>query len=223
MENRRLLWHDRAPWPASAGAAPHTATARPVGCPAGTARVRWERVMSRNVRNRSLWATALLVSLLGTLGLSTAPAQAAAVPVDATAASDWSGDGRADVVAPSTDGTLWLYRGDGAGGFAGTRTQIGSGWTARDQVRLVGGWDGAAGTDVIARDPGTGKLWLYSGDGAGGFRQIRTIGGGWQIFSQIFSPGDWDGDGHARPAWPSSRATGRCGCTAATAPAASWA
>ena len=133
---------------------------------------------------------------MATLGLSTAPAQAAAVPVDATAASDWSGDGRADVVAPSTDGTLWLYRGDGAGGFAGTRTQIGSGWTARDQVRLVGGWDGAAGSDVIARDPGTGKLWLYSGDGAGGFRQIRTIGGGWQIFSQIFSPGDWDGDGH---------------------------
>ena len=153
--------------------------------------------MSRNVRSRSLWATAVLVSLWGTLGLSTAPAQAAAVPVDATTASDLSGDGRADVVAPSTDGRLWLYRGDGAGGFAGTRTQIGSGWTARDQVRLVGNWDGVAGTDLIARDPGTGKLWLYSGNGAGGFRQIRTIGAGWQVFSQFFSPGDWDGDGRA--------------------------
>ena len=72
---------------------------------------------------------------------------------------------------------MWLYRGDGAGGFAGARTQIGSGWNARDQVRLVGRLGRQPpGPTSIARDPGTGKLWLYSGDGAGGFRQIRTIG-----------------------------------------------
>ena len=178
--------------------------------------------MSRNVRNRSLWATALLVSLLGTLGLSTAPAQAAAVPVDATAASDWNGDGRADVVAPCTDGTLWLYRGDGAGGFAGTRTQIGSGWTARDQVRLVGDWDGAAGTDVIARDPGTGKLWLYSGDGAAGSARSAPSAAAGRSSARSSPPAT--GTATATPtSWPSSRATGRCGCTAATAPAASWA
>ena len=178
--------------------------------------------MSPTVRNRPLWAAALLLSLLATLALSTAPAQAAAVPVDATAASDWSGDGRPDVVAPSTDGTLWLYRGDGAGGFAGTRTQLGSGWTARDQVRLVGGFDGAAGTDVIARDPGTGKLWLYSATApAGSARSAPSAAAG---RSSARSSPPATGTATATPTcWPSSRATGHCGCTAATAPAASWA
>ena len=62
---------------------------------------------------------------------------------------------------------------------------------------MVGSWDDRAGTDIIAREPGTGALWLYSGNGTGGFRDWKVIGRGWQIFSQIFSPGDWDGDGNA--------------------------
>ena len=56
------------------------------------------------------------------LGPTSPPVHAAAAPVDATAAQDWSGDGRADVVAPTRDGRLWLYRGNGAGGFVGTKT-----------------------------------------------------------------------------------------------------
>ena len=156
--------------------------------------------MTWSVGNRSAWATALVVGLvvilLGALGPSTAPARAAARPVDATAASDFSGDGRADVVAPTADGVLWLYRGDGVGGFSGARSRLGTGWGSRDQIRMVGDWDGVAGTDVVARNPGTGALWLYPGNGSGGFGPARTIGSGWQVFSQIFSPGDWDGDGH---------------------------
>ncbi len=166
------------------------------GSAAAATQLRWEHVMDRNLRSRSLWAAALLVSVLATLGLSTAPATAAAAPVDATAASDWNGDGRADVVLPGTDGNLWFYRGDGAGGFAGSRTKIGSGWNTRDQARVVPDWDGLAGSDVIARDPRNGDLWFYSGNGSGGFRTWYRIGTGWQVFSQIFSPGDWDGDGN---------------------------
>ncbi|MFC8502749.1 FG-GAP-like repeat-containing protein [Pedococcus sp. NPDC057267] len=130
------------------------------------------------------------------IGLGPAPAQAAAQPVNATAASDWSGDGRADIVAPTTDGRLWLYAGSGNGGFSGAPTAIGTGWNLRDQIRMVGNFDGVPGTDIVAREPSTGALWLYSGTGAGGFRSSKVIGSGWQIFSQIFSPGDWDGDGH---------------------------
>lgn len=139
--------------------------------------------------------SAVVAAATVALAMGTAAVHAAAVPINATVASDWSGDGRADIVAPTADGILWMYRGNGAGGFASGRTQIGLGWNSRDQIRMVGNWDGTAGTDIIARDPGTGALWLYPGNGAGGFRQSRIIGTGWQIFSHIFSPGDWDGDG----------------------------
>ncbi|MDU0312601.1 FG-GAP-like repeat-containing protein [Phycicoccus sp. M110.8] len=141
--------------------------------------------------------TSVVTAAAVVLCLGSAPAQAVAHPADATAASDWSGDGRADIVAPTTDGRLWLYAGGGNGGFTGARTAIGTGWSSRDQIRMVGDFDGVAGTDIIARQPSTGALWLYSGNGAGGFRSYQVIGSGWQIFSQIFSPGDWDGDGHA--------------------------
>jgi hypothetical protein len=153
----------------------------------------------RGRRSPLLTVVGLLV--LGLVGLGGAPAGGATTSgtgsaIDATAAQDFSGDGRADIVGPTKDGTLWLYRGDGAGGFSAARSQLGTGWGARDQIRMVGNWDGVAGSDVIARNPATGALWLYSGTGAGGFRTYRTIGTGWQIFSHIFSPGDWDGDGH---------------------------
>ena len=157
------------------------------------------QVAAIGARARGLLTAVLAALVAGTslgLGPASPAAGAAPVPVNATAAQDWSGDGRADIVAPTRDGTLWLYRGNGAGGFSGAKTAIGSGWNGRDQIRMVGNWDNLAGTDIIARDPGTGALWLYSGNGAGGFRQYRAIDDGWQIFSHIFSPGDWDGDGH---------------------------
>ena len=47
---------------------------------------------------------------------------------------DFSGDGAPDIIARHTDGTLWLYRGDGRGGFLGAG-RAGSGWGA---LRLVG-------------------------------------------------------------------------------------
>lgn len=139
---------------------------------------------------------ALVAAAVAVVGLGPAQAGAAAVPINATAASDWSGDAKADIALPTRDGRLWLYRGDGTGGFVSGRAQIGTGWNARDQIRMVGDWDGLKGTDIISRNPGNGELWLYSGNGAGGFRSWKRIGTGWQIFSQIFSPGDWDGDGH---------------------------
>jgi hypothetical protein len=148
------------------------------------------------MRSQLSWLVALTVGLIGTSAVSEAPVQAAATPIKATSAQDFSGDGKADIVAPTRDGALWLYRGNGSGGFTGTRTKIGAGWSSLDQIRLVGNWDGVAGTDLIARVPATGALRLYSGNGKGGFGKIRAIGAGWQVFTQIFSPGDWDGDGH---------------------------
>ncbi|WP_062131791.1 FG-GAP-like repeat-containing protein [Demequina aestuarii] len=44
---------------------------------------------------------------------------------------DWNQDGRLDLLGRGTDGRLWLYGSNGAGGFAATQ-QIGVGWTTFD-------------------------------------------------------------------------------------------
>ena len=49
--------------------------------------------------------------------------------------------------------------------------------------------------DVIART-GAGALLMYSGDGAGGWSGVGTIGSGWSIMNHVFAAGDFSGDGH---------------------------
>ena len=41
---------------------------------------------------------------------------------------DYTGDGKADIMGVTPGGDLYLYRGNGLGGFTGGRTRIGSGW-----------------------------------------------------------------------------------------------
>ena len=45
-----------------------------------------------------------------------------------TSGGDFSGDGNADILARASDGSLLLYRGNGAGGFIAPYPKIGSGW-----------------------------------------------------------------------------------------------
>ncbi len=108
---------------------------------------------------------------------------------------DWTGEGAADVVAADPGGGLQLYPGSGSGGFLSRKT-IGSGWQSRDQLLMAGDWDGDTARDVIARNPANGDLWLYRGNGSGAFTSARVIGVGWGGFDALFSPGDWNGDGH---------------------------
>lgn len=143
----------------------------------------------------SLAAGLLALALLPFGALPTVPA-AVAAPADLmTAQNDWDGDGDADVVAAAPSGALHLYPGDGASGF-GSRVAIGTGWQRRDSIRMVGDFDGRGATDILARDPSTGSLWLYPGTGTGGFGAALRVGTGWLVFSEIVAPGDWDGDGH---------------------------
>ncbi len=88
-----------------------------------------------------------------------------------------------------------LYPGNGAGGFGSSYPQIGSGWQTRDQIVSVGDWDGDGRNDLVAREPANGNLWLYSGNGAGGFSSQRIIGSGWGPFTALVGPGDFSGDG----------------------------
>ena len=48
----------------------------------------------------------------------------------------------------------------------------------------------------MARD-GAGDLWLYAGDGKGGWGAVSKVGSGWNMFDQVFAAGDFGGYGGA--------------------------
>jgi SpoIID/LytB domain protein len=106
---------------------------------------------------------------------------------------DFSGDGLADVMARKPDGTLMLYKGDGKGGFAGPGVQVGAAWNRFTSIFGAGDFNGDGSMDVVARSS-DGTLYLYPGNGAGGWKTARAIGAGWNAFSTIMSSGDFTGD-----------------------------
>jgi hypothetical protein len=98
------------------------------------------------------------------------------------AAGDFSGDNHADLMAVSADGGLHLYKGNGKGGWLGSRVKIGSGWQGFRTVLSPGDFTGDDNADVIAVKP-SGEMYLYRGNGSGGFTGGGTrIGTGWGIF-----------------------------------------
>ena len=118
------------------------------------------------------------------------------------APGDWSGDGHADLLARDDAGMLYLYRGDGQGGFASSRTQIGTGFAPFTALFGGGDFSGDGRPDVIAR-PQDGRLLLYRGDGDGGWvtGQGEQIGsGGWQALNGLML--SWDPPTPAPPPAP---------------------
>jgi len=109
---------------------------------------------------------------------------------------DFSGDGHADLLGRTPGGALYLYRGNGAGGFIGGGVRIGTGWNMFNTVVSAGNFAGDGHPALFGRTPG-GALYLYRGNGAGGFNGGGVqVGAGWGIFRTIFSAGDLNGDGH---------------------------
>jgi len=68
-------------------------------------------------------------------------------------------------LARASDGTLYLYVGDGHGGFLGRRV-VGHGWQVYSAVIGVGSWIVGGGRDVLALDH-DGNVRLYLGEGVG--------------------------------------------------------
>lgn len=104
---------------------------------------------------------------------------------------DYTGDGKADLLARHTDGTLYLYPGTGsavADGALGTRVSLGTGWGAYKALVSAGDTDGDGRTDLIASDP-AGALWLFKGTGkaTAPFAARVQIGtSGWAAFDVLF-------------------------------------
>ena len=106
---------------------------------------------------------------------------------------DWDGDRLPDVLARDSSGKLYLFSGNGSGGWKpGSPKHIDSGWQTLTAIFPAGDFDGNGSVDLLARTP-SGLLRLYPNDGRGGFLAIRHVDAGWGMFLTLFSPGDFDG------------------------------
>lgn len=102
---------------------------------------------------------------------------------------DFDGDGRPDIIARrSDDASLVLYRGNGGGGWRGSK-QIGHGWRGMDAIFSVGDFDRDGAADVVARRASDNALMLYRGNNRGGWRGAVKIGHNWEGLSL---PGVWE-------------------------------
>ncbi|MET3932838.1 S8 family serine peptidase [Arthrobacter sp. OAP107] len=108
------------------------------------------------------------------------------------AAGDLTGDGKPDVLARENSGYLWLYPGNGRGGWL-ARQQAGTGWNSYT-ILAPGDFNGDKRNDILARDR-AGAIWLYPGNGHGGWLARVRVGSGWNGFTAVVGPGDLNGDG----------------------------
>ncbi|MFE4827911.1 FG-GAP repeat domain-containing protein [Streptomyces sp. NPDC056672] len=91
--------------------------------------------------------------------------------------ADYDGDGTADLVARSYDGTLYYYAGTGTGTFA-ARELAGTEWGTVTQFAGSGPRPNFGKGGVFARTPG-GTLYYYDATGTGRLSAKYLIGEGW--------------------------------------------
>ncbi|MBT2441941.1 VCBS repeat-containing protein [Streptomyces sp. ISL-36] len=111
---------------------------------------------------------------------------------------DLTGDGKGDLLARTSGGDLYLYRGNGlADGFA-SRIKVGSGWGIYNRILGAGDFSGDGRTDIVTRDS-AGDLYLYRGTGSAPapFGARVKIGSGWNTYGKVVAPGDLNSDGKA--------------------------
>lgn len=97
---------------------------------------------------------------------------------------DWDKSGQPDMMLIDARGDLLLYRGLPGEKFR-TPVKIGNGWNIMDWVQGGVDWNGDGNMDLLARVKRTGELYMYPGNGAGGFRPQVRIGTGWQNLKNI--------------------------------------
>nr|WSX75649.1 VCBS repeat-containing protein [Streptomyces sp. NBC_00899] len=101
-------------------------------------------------------------------------------------AGDMTGDGRTDILARDTSGTLYIYKGTGSASapFAG-RVKLSSGFGAYPKIATAGDIDGNGLADLLAVNS-TGTMYRFSAHGTGQFSAGVALGGGWNTYSKLF-------------------------------------
>jgi hypothetical protein len=112
-----------------------------------------------------------------------------------TAAGDLDRDGLPDLVARDrASGLTTVHPGTSAGGFGDAITQTDR-FRGADQLAGAGDLNGDGRADLVARIAGQPVLWLYPGNGSGGFGGPRRLSGDWGDYDLTARAGDLDGDG----------------------------
>ncbi|MFC8518636.1 FG-GAP repeat domain-containing protein [Streptomyces sp. NPDC057257] len=104
-------------------------------------------------------------------------------------------DGLADLLTLSSSGTLAFQQGDGKGAFAGKVS--GGGWSAKVAAVPFGDLNGDRCEDVLVR-MADGSLRGYEvpcGKAPTPAMPYKKLGGGWNAYNVLTSPGDLTGDG----------------------------
>ncbi len=112
---------------------------------------------------------------------------------DVIVAGDWDGDSRSDLMVRNPGGELLLHRGTGIGTFATSGVRVGSGWNAMRDVVAAPGFVGDGKPALLALDRTGGRIWLYPGDGKGGFGARILLATDAGAADTIVSAGAWTG------------------------------
>ncbi|MDQ0103106.1 hypothetical protein J2T10_002763 [Paenarthrobacter nicotinovorans] len=146
-----------------------------------------------------LAAVGLVLALLLGTGGSPAAASANRDLAPSTSASDvvkndFNGDRNADILARDGAGDLWLYPGNGSGGWL-PQVKVGNGWNIMTAIIAPGDFNGDGHADILARDYPLGDLWLYPGNGSAGWMPRVQVSAGWNNQTNSLGIGDFQGDG----------------------------
>jgi hypothetical protein len=108
---------------------------------------------------------------------------------------DIGGDGKPDLLAVK-QGDLVSFAGRRQNWLSPARLRDRT-WRHTALPMIVGDWNRDGYVDAMARNRGTGAMWLYPGTTAGRFRAPVGGWGDWRGRTMITPVGDFDGDG-----WP---------------------
>jgi len=98
---------------------------------------------------------------------------------------DFTGDGQADVIGRTPAGKLYLYPGNGKGGFAAGGKVIGTGWNMFNTLLSPGDLTDDRKSDLLGRRP-DGRTYLYAGNGKGGYAARALIPVPWGSTTWLF-------------------------------------
>ncbi|WP_431942363.1 FG-GAP-like repeat-containing protein [Micromonospora marina] len=98
--------------------------------------------------------------------------------------------------ASNTTANLRRFDGTGPSALNLLPTVVAADWSGYDVTFPAGDFNADGKTDLVARRPADGSLWLIPGNGTGGYGTAVKIGNsGWNAYQDLFSPGDFTGDG----------------------------